>query len=229
MVTARRVAGGLVFALFVGVLAVRPLVSNPALVAGLDNGLVSWQTLAAAPLVTVSLLVVLLRLTSPGTDPETPEPESGPGEREGTFWDARKEDTEQASATGDRDEGTATEGSEQGGDTGDPNPGPLSGQGGTRDREFEIEAEPPDALLEEHLEHLQAELDGDSAVAEDLHTLEAVVTGADKREVPERCPQEHCEAVWSGRTVLGVRSGRYERLDDERVQCLECETVTELR
>jgi hypothetical protein len=224
--TARRVAGGLLFALFASVIAVRPLVSSPAITASLGDGLPGWQVLALVALVVVSLLVVVLRLTSrDGT--ESPEPH---GDREGTFWDARKSEGGQVSAGGDRD-GAATAEGDTARESDTPDSGgvnPLSGQGGTRDRDFEIEAEPPDALLEDHLEHLQAEFDGDRAVAEDLDTLATVAAEESDREIPERCPQEHCDAVWSGRTVLGVASGRYERLDDGHVQCLECEETTEL-
>lgn len=207
---ATRLAGGLLFALFVSVLVVRPLVSSPAVAAGLGGPV----ALALLPLVAVSLLVVVLRLRS--GDPGAESGRSPGDEREGGFWDARTADDDPPSGGSGRTDEPTT-----------PGPAVLGGQGGSRDRGFDIEDEPPDAQLGEHLEHLRAELDDD--LAEDLHTLEAVATETDDdREVPARCPQEHCDAVWSGRTVLGVGADRYERLDDSRVQCLACETVTRL-
>ncbi|MEF8813444.1 MAG: hypothetical protein V5A55_06460 [Halovenus sp.] len=103
----------------------------------------------------------------------------------------------------------------------------LSGQGGTRRKDFEIEAEPPDAALSAHLEHLRTELDDEAA--SDLETMADVAAAARTETVPERCPQPHCNAAWTARTVFGVRNGKYELVDDgDRVRCLECEQVVSL-
>lgn len=241
MGTAGRVVGGLVFVLFVSVVAVRPLVANPAISGVLQNGFDGWQLLAVVPLVLVTALVVALRLRSlagDGTEDDT-HSVADARNRE-TFWDARTAGETQAD-TGrlDRDETSAgpvvrddREGpSPDSQDGAESRKGPaahsdlLGGQGGTRDREFDIEEEPPDATLGEHLDHLQAELDDEAELAQDLRTLEEVATEAEgNRTVPARCPEPHCDAVWTGRTVLGIGTDRYELLDDgKRVQCLECE------
>jgi len=104
----------------------------------------------------------------------------------------------------------------------------LGGQGGARDRTFEIERESPDADLGAHLDHLREELDDEAAV--ELETLEEVVAEtADDSPIPERCPQPHCDAAWTERGILDIKNGRYELLDDgQRVQCLECEAVVDL-
>jgi len=234
MGTAARVLGGLGFVLFVGLLAVRPFLVNPALAGVLRDGPGGWQLLAVLPLVVVTLLLVALRLRSlpEGTD----SPESTPGQQE-SFWDVRKADDTGVGPAGYGDqstEGTDVDdtqeaGTERGGGGQDSSDSAelLGGQGSTRDREFEIEERPPDATLHEHLEHLQAELDGDETVAGDLQTLETVAQETEsERTIPARCPQDHCDAVWTGRTVLGVGSGQYERLDDgRRVRCLHCEEI----
>jgi hypothetical protein len=224
-----RVAGVLAFVLFVGVVAVRPLATNPAISGTLDEG-GGWQLLAVFPLLVVTVLVVALRVRSlTGAESDT-DKQRGTGGSDETFWDAR---TANSPAEAGPSQSGATDGDEgpQDGQSSDDGPTQgaaiLGGQGGTRDREFDIEEQPPDATLGEHLEHLQAELDDDETVTQDLKTLEAVAEQtAGDRTVPARCPQDHCDAVWTGRTVLGVASGHYEILEDgERVQCLECEEI----
>ena len=243
MGTAGRVVGGLVFVLFVSVVAVRPLVANPAISGVLQDGFDGWQLLAVVPLVLVTALVVALRLRSlagDGTEDDT-HSVADARNRE-TFWDARTAGETQAD-TGpfDRDETSAEPGlrderegpSPDSQDGAESREGPAAdpdlfgGQGGTRDREFDIEEEPPDATLGEHLDHLQAELDDEAGLAQDLRTLEEVAAEAEgDRTVPARCPKTHCDAVWTGRTVLGIGTDRYELLDDgKRVQCLACEEV----
>ena len=108
-------------------------------------------------------------------------------------------------------------------------PGPdrpdfLSGQGGTRNREFVIEERPPDASLRDHLEHLEAALDDDES-KRDLEGLEVVAEETESPPaVPARCPGEYCDAAWTERGILGIGSGRYELLEEEStVICLECE------
>lgn len=249
MGTAARVAGGLVFVLFVGVIAIRPLAANPAISGTVRDGLGRWQLLAVLPLLLVTVLVVALRVRSlAGNGPEESDETRSVADAEnrGTFWDARKAGDTQADA-GRLDR---TERSAEPAESGDGEPvlsaesqsaresggGPteqsdlLGGQGGTRDREFDIEEKPPDARLSEHLDHLRAELDGEAETAQDLRTLERVTEEvAADRTVPKRCPQTHCDAVWTGRTVLGIGTDRYELLDNgKRVQCLECEEIQTL-
>jgi hypothetical protein len=245
--TAARVVGGLVFVLFVSVIALRPLVANPAVAGAIRDGLDGWQLLAVLPLVLVTVVVVALRLRSLTGDPEEDHAPTvaGTGNRE-TFWDARKagaepadsrgsdtgESTAERTATASGESGSSTDGQTASGSTGGPaeQPNLLGGQGGTRDREFDIEEEPPDATLSEHLDHLQAELDEEEEIAQDLRTLEEVAAEVEgDRTIPARCPQSHCDAVWTGRTVLGIGTDRYELLEDgTRVQCLNCEEIHSL-
>jgi len=245
MGTAARLAGMLVFALFVSVIALRPLVSNPAIASAVRDGPVGWGALAVAPLVLVALLVVALRvrsLTDDSTQPHEERYSVATTERGESFWEARKREAPDGdrpdNSGGDPPTGGADGGDEAGtmgdseADSAQPQDRPniLRGQGGARERDFEIEEQPPDAMLRDHLDHLRAELADDETVARDLETLEEVAreVGGD-RTIPARCPQDHCEAVWTGRTVLGVGSGRYEVLEDgKRVQCLECEAVVTL-
>jgi len=240
--TATRVAGGLVFLLFVSVIAIRPLVANPAIAGVLQDGLDGWQLLAGFPLVLVTMLIVALRVRSlpdGGRDDDGASAVAGAGNR-GTFWDARTADTRPDNTGSDAGE-TTVDTAAPGGEppesadsqrAGEQEAGPaqptiLDGQGGTRDRGFDIEEEPPDAMLSEHLDHLRAELDDREELTQDLRTLEAVAEEVEGgRTIPARCPQTHCDAVWTGRTVLGIGTDRYEVLDGgTRVQCLECEAV----
>jgi len=241
MGTAARIVGGLVFVLFVSVIAVRPLVANPAIAGVLQDGFDGWQLLAVFPLVLVTLLVVALRVRSltddtPGDDDR--DSVASTDNRE-TFWEARKAG-ETPADDGSLDEGgtgadtaalgdgnVAVSGDSQGTEEPGTRPPLLGGQGGPRDRESGIEEEPPDAMLSEHLDHLQAELDGQAEMAQDLQTLAAVAEEVEgDRTVPARCPQAHCDAVWTGRTVLGIGTDRYEVLEDgTRVQCLQCEEI----
>lgn len=241
MGTAARVVGALVFVLFVSVIALRPLVSNPAIADAVRDGLGGWELFAVAPLVVVTALVVALRVRSLTDNEHEVDSDrysvADTGTRE-SFWDARKAGSERAgdeSSAGDHTDASGAETGEMADSQYDSTPsgegqaqGPavLSGQGGTRDRAFDIEGQPPDAMLSEHLDHLRAELDTDEA-AQDLKTLEEVAQAAEgDRTVPARCPQPHCAAVWTGRTVFGVGTDRYELLEDgERVQCLECEAI----
>ena len=235
MGTVVRAIGALGFVLFVGVLALRPFLANPALAGVLRDGPGGWRLLAVLPLVVVTLLVIALRLRSSSGGANSPDTrQSDPGRPE-SFWNRRPSDGAGVDPGDPSSGATGTDNTRiaetHQADTTDQKSGEpaglLGGQGGTRDREFEIEEKPPDATLREHLEHLQAELDDDKTAAGDLQTLEAVAreTG-DEQAIPARCPQDHCDAVWTGRTVLGVRSGRYEPLDDgRRVQCLHCEEI----
>jgi hypothetical protein len=64
----------------------------------------------------------------------------------------------------------------------------------------------------------------------DLDTLETVVDEVEgERTIPPRCPADHCDAVWSERTVFRDDRGRYEVLDEgRRARCLACERIVVL-
>jgi hypothetical protein len=202
MGTGRRLAGTAVFALFVGALVARPILSNPAIRAAFDGGLSGWTALLALPVALVGLLLVALRLGwLSGAESTQPESDYAPDSH---GW---ADDTRTGWDTEERDDGGESDDDEESDD--------------------DIEAEPPDASLGEHLDHLRAELD-DREAASDLDTLEEVVETVEDERIPDRCPQEYCDAIWTERTVLGVKNGRYEVLEDgQTIVCLNCEeTVT---
>ncbi len=242
MGTAKRAAGIVLFVVFLFALLSRPLLSNPAIVGVIQNGLSDWRTLAlAVVLVAPTVLLVLTRVSSlrersDGDRMETertiPEGEwnADPRDRAGSERDADQHTMDANGTVADSDQ-RETESSEENDTTNadsSTSPSFLSGQGGARNREFEIEDEPPEASLGDHLEHLRTELD-DPESREELDTLAEVVEETEaETEIPARCPQDNCDVAWSERGIIGARTGKYELLDENRVVCLACETVHEL-
>lgn len=213
------VLGGL--SVFVAAIALRPVLSNPALAGVLDGGdsLGTAELLVLVPTVAVAVLVVGVRLRRLfGADSDDGD----------SRYSARRSQPAQGNHWGvDEDESTKTH--EFSGENAPESVSQLlGGQGGARDREFEIEREAPDADLGAHLDHLRAELDDDASV--ELETLEEVVEESeDDSPIPDRCPQPHCDAAWTERGILDIKNGRYELLEDrQQVQCLECEAVVDL-
>lgn len=204
MGTVRRVASVLALIALVSVFALRPLLVNPAVVPALDGGLSDPRTLFVLPLVLVALLVAGLRINTLLDDDGTGT-QYQPVEK--NSWAEDEQRTERPGNTAF-----------------------LSGQGGARDRDFEIEEQPPDAELQGHLEHLEAELGDDETVRHDLETLEEVVEETeDEQNLPARCPYEHCGAAWRERGIVGINTGNYELLDDgTTVLCLACERTVSL-
>ena len=204
MGTVRRVASVLALIALVSVFALRPLLANPAVVPALDGGLSDPRTLFVLPLVLVALLVAGLRINTLLDDDETGTQYQ---QVEKNSWAEDEQRTERPGNTAF-----------------------LSGQGGARDRDFEIEEQPPDAELQGHLEHLEAELGDDETVRHDLETLEEVVEETeDEQNLPARCPYEHCGAAWRERGIVGINTGNYELLDDgTTVLCLACERTVSL-
>jgi len=211
MVTVRRLIGGIAVCSLISVFALRPLLSIPGVVPSLDNGLTDRRTLLVLPLVLTAIIVAVLRVNTLLDDEADPtETRYQPVEKNSWAEDELRDDPDGSGPPG--------------------NSAVLGGQGGARDRDFEIEEEPPDAHLAGHLEHLEAELGDDEDLRHDLETLEEVVeeTG-DSGNVPARCPYEHCGAAWRERGIVGLNSGRYELLDDgTTVVCLECERTISL-
>jgi hypothetical protein len=204
MGTVRRVASVLALIALVSVFALRPLLANPAVVPALDGGLSDPRTLFVLPLVLVALLVAGLRINTL-LDDDGAGTQYQPVEK--NSWAEDEQRTERPGNTAF-----------------------LSGQGGARDRDFEIEEQPPDAELQGHLEHLEAELGDDETVRHDLETLEEVVEETeDEQNLPARCPYEHCGAAWRERGIVGINTGNYELLDDgTTVLCLACERTVSL-
>ena len=215
MGTVRRVASVLALIALVSVFALRPLLANPAVVPALDGGLSDPRTLFVLPLVLVALLVAGLRINTlldddgAGTQYQPVEKNSWAEDEQ---WDGELRDD--VAGETERPGNTAF----------------LSGQGGARDRDFEIEEQPPDAELQGHLEHLEAELGDDETVRHDLETLEEVVEETeDEQNLPARCPYEHCGAAWRERGIVGINTGNYELLDDgTTVLCFACERTVSL-
>ena len=215
MGTVRRVASVLALIALVSVFALRPLLADPAVVPALDGGLSDPRTLFVLPLVLVALLVAGLGINTLLDDDGTGT-QYQPVEKNSWAEDEQRDGELRDDVAGE---------TERPGNTAF-----LSGQGGARDRDFEIEEQPPDAELQGHLEHLEAELGDDETVRHDLETLEEVVeeTG-DEQNLPARCPYEHCGAAWRERGIVGINTGNYELLDDETtVLCLECERTVSL-
>jgi hypothetical protein len=205
---------------FVAAIALKPLLSNPALTGVIGGGgsLGTAELLLLVPTVAVAVLVVAARLwrlfgaDSDDADSRYAARRSQPPQ--GNHWGVDDESTPTHEAAGEQ----APESVSQ----------ILGGQGGARDREFEIEREAPDADLGAHLDHLRSELDDDASV--ELETLEEVVEETeDESPIPERCPQPHCDAAWAERGILDIKNGRYELLEDgQKAQCLDCEAVVTL-
>jgi hypothetical protein len=193
--------------------------ANRLVVLGGGDSLGTAELLVLVPTVAVAVLVIVTRLwrlfgaNSDGADARYSADWSQP--MQGNHWGV---DDDEPTPTHDRSGEQAPESVSQ----------LLGGQGGARDRAFEIEREAPDADLGAHLDHLRAELDDDASV--ELETLEEVVEETeDGSPIPDRCPQPHCDAVWTERGILDIKNGRYELLEDgRRVQCLECEAVVDL-
>jgi len=215
MATATRLAGTVALLAFLAAFALRPLLSNPAVSAAFGDGGLPPATLAAVPPLLVAVLLVAARirtLAGGNRAPETPDRRS----RHVNAADRPQ------SGTGGADRYSAPDSSPD-----DRHTDRQTGEGAMRPEDAGIEAEPPDAALRAHLDHLRTELDGEAA--RDLETMAAVVEEVETETVPERCPQPHCDAAWTARTLFGVTNGRYEHLDDgDRVRCLECERVVAL-
>lgn len=242
MDTAKKLAGVVFLLVFVSAIALRPLMSNPAISAALEDGLFNRGTLLALPLLLVTVLLVAFRLRSLRDDgkPDNQHTEQVTPNTWDTGTRADGDRADHVRADHDRDERWGVQPEEAANDessdqrntddTSGTHANFLSGQGGARDRDFEIEEKPPDATLRDHLDHLQTELGDDTETASDLETLEEVVEEVEgDRTVPPRCPQSQCDAVWSERTIFHDDRGRYQLLDDGRkAQCLECESVVTL-
>ena len=107
---------------------------------------------------------------------------------------------------------------------GSTRPNILTGQGGTRNRGFEIEEEPPETAVEEHLRYLDEQL-GDDVFEEDGAGVSGSPTPVG--QIPKACPHSYCDAAWSG--LLGTKAGNYAVLNDgTQVRCEECGSITSL-
>lgn len=211
----KKAGGTVVLVIFLFLTVLRPLFTNPALArAGVDEILRWPQVLLYAPLLSVMLVLFVLGVFSllRGDGLPAGRGREGVGTRQQSGATEADIDDEQLQRFEEHPDLSSRF---------------LSGQGGTRETDFGIEEEPPDATLGDHLDHLQSELGDEEGTREDLQTLADVVAETeDEQPIPPRCPQEYCDAAWSERTILGVKNGRYKLLDNgEQVQCLECESI----
>lgn len=215
----RRVLALTVFGLFVLAVVVRPLTRfGGALVTGdgLDAGaLVAWSpAILVAVLAVVVTVYVLFVSDGPGySEPDNP-PTAGRGE--GDHGEGRHES---AGHDEGRHESTREREVDEVGGNRPTRPNLLGGQGGTRNRGFEIEEEAPETDVDEHLAYLSDRL-GEEDLTDGEHREEVTNDG-----FPSQCPKPHCEARWSG-GLLGVGGGNYERLGGGQVRCTECNGVS---
>lgn len=228
-----RLGGAILAVVFLIALLGRSITGNPAIRSFLQGDSSHWTLLLALPLVALSIGILALRVRDGfGADDET-RYESQYTSAESNSWD-------DGTGTGPTDESPAGTGTTAGaaasnegdqpdgaGTTGSPN---HSSPGDSGDNDVGIEEEPPEASLRDHLDHLRTELGEDLEVRPDLDQLESVVDEVEgERDIPRRCPGEHCDAIWSERTIFGDHRGQYAVLEDEeRVQCLECERIVTL-
>ena len=236
---------------FVSMIALRPLLNNPAIAAIVEDGTSDWRLFLWTPLLLVTALIVGLRLRTMSRHeaPQTHDSEStNRQERSHNSWadetswtiaadeqrdgdETRGEDTPDGRETTVDAESEEREAGETSKRSDSTRPDILTGQGGTRNKGFEIEEGATDAELSEHLEHLQATLGDDVDVAADLEGMAEVARETENpHQIPKRCPQANCSARWRERKLLGFDDGgRFERLDDEStVICLECEQTHSL-
>jgi len=47
-------------------------------------------------------------------------------------------------------------------------------------------------------------------------------------QLPDRCPDIHCDAAWAATGLLGRGGGNYEAVGDGQVRCTECQMITDL-
>jgi len=234
MGTARKLLGVSGLLALGSAVALRPLRANPAAAILLDGGLSSWQIAVVLLFVLATLVAVRRIAASRDDDGWRATAHSRPRSDDDRWVEMAKsaDDADEQDRLADILEEQDVDAEileERDGDGAAPS-AVLSGQGGARDRGFEIEQRPPDATLSDHLEHLRAELGEESESIRGLENLEAVVEKTeDGATVPDRCPQQHCDAAWAERGIIGINTGRYELLEDgTTVRCMECEQTTSL-
>lgn len=253
MSTVERAVTGVVFVLFLAAVALRPLGSNTGVSAAVENGLLAWPTVLWLPILGLSVLLVAARLgrvvgDSDGREVAGADPHAGAAGRRSEpskngewrvvdGWDDETEtgrdDVESGSGKTTRSDGHPTSpehATELTAAVSRPSR-PVAQRPVysilTEASRSEVEQQPPDASLRDHLDHLRAELDDDETAGAELQELERIAAETEAESpIPDRCPQEHCDARWAERSILGINTGRYEVLEDgARVCCLECEAI----
>lgn len=229
----RRLGGAILVVVFLAALLGRSITANPAIRPFLQGESSSWSLLLALPLVALSIVILALRVRNGFGEDHQERYESEYTPVESNSWDGASEPgptDEFPAGTGTAAAVATSNGEEQAAGAGTARSQIQSGSGDMDDSDVDIEEEPPEASLRDHLDHLRTQLGEDDEVRPDLHQLESVVDEVEgEPTVPRRCPGEHCDAIWSERTIFGDHRGKYAVLEDgDRVQCLECERVISL-
>jgi len=126
----------------------------------------------------------------------------------------------------------------------------LTGQGGTRNRGFEIEEKPPGVAVDDHLAYLSDQLGEDALAdgpdADDRTEGDRVREGTERGgeptgrataeadcrgerhpdALPVRCPKPHCDANWHAGLLGG--GGSYEVLEGNQIRCTECNAISRI-
>jgi hypothetical protein len=223
MATVRRAVGLAVFGLFALTLVVRPVTRY------LPTGFAGGSFDASALLFTVPGVVVVLAMLGAGLRKADTDSDTFLGAILTTNGATSTELGGQSPDDENRNgEPTVDRGDGWSGDRF------LTGQGGTRNKGFEIEEQPPETDVDEHVRYLRDQLDDEDAdgVFDDTAPNDSVEsdysTPTGEFEIPTECPEPYCDADWQSSGLLGGATS-YERLPDgEQVRCEKCGGITTL-
>lgn len=206
MGTLRRIAGTVIIALFVLRYALRPLLGNPALSGVGPADLLQWpEVVLYLPLLALAGVLLVLAVLAVVRGDGLP---AGSSQENRTSWSV------EPATTGEREHSVDKRYQDH----------PAVSATDSEETPRRIETEQPDAALGAHLDHLERELGDDEHFRADLTTLADVVEEAeDGPEIPRNCPT--CNAPWTERTLLDIKNGRYDELDNGQLICLDCEAV----
>lgn len=190
---AKKTAGTVVVLLFAGVFALRPIRSNPALVEVLleggafSPGVVAVSAALLFVLVALSIVRFTSRVRSGGAVARTDASARDDAPDVSSSPDGKQDDP--SSDTQDRRSGSGD------GDT-QPTSGLLGGQGGVRNRSFEIEEEPPEVAVDDHLAYLREELGEDMTPPD----VDAPVSEDELTSAEEPIPEDKPDSEWEDAT-----------------------------
>ncbi|MFC7072064.1 hypothetical protein ACFQJ7_04145 [Halovenus rubra] len=190
-------------------------------VAGLgESGVERWVILFA----TLCSVILLARLVTTGSvsGGDGQDSETSPGSTHTTHSLSASGPAQASSKTGNEGESTVERGD---GWTGDRF---LTGQGGTRNKGFQIEEQPPETDVDEHLQYLAEKLGEDVRDTGNDTTSGTGAQSPSDADIPEQCPQPYCDAVWAHSGLLSGSDG-YEVLSDgTQVRCGSCGAIASL-
>lgn len=233
----RRLVVLTIFGLFVLTLLLRPItrvVSRGFTGDGFDASAL-FLSLPGVVVLAVMLLVGVSVLRRNGEDSPSTVGEVLTTTSTGSPEPARNPDEERTPMGGDTPEGDGDIADAPDGEQSQPRF--HSGQGGTRSKGFEIEEEPPETDVDEHMQYLRETLEEDDFESEPDDTKSSGEADENEKSpspettpnIPEQCPQPYCDAEWASGGLLGGRGGGYEVLNDgEQVRCEKCDGITTL-